>query len=62
MKGSVNDMAELTLTKSQIDNLMEFLELELIPSIRRDEDADNINYLVDMCDIYKKLEEAKAGE
>lgn len=55
-------MTELTLTKSQIDNLMEFLEFELIPSIRRNEETDNINYLVDMCDIYKKLVDAKEGK
>lgn len=58
----VNDMAELNLTKSQIDNLMEFLEFELIPSIRRNEEIDNINYLADMCDIYKKLVDAKVCE
>ena len=52
-------MAEIQLTKSQIDNLMTFLEFEFIPSIQRDEEIDNINYLVDMCDIYKKLKEAK---
>lgn len=55
-------MAKVELTKSQIDNLMDFLEFELIPAIRRNEETDNINYLVDMCDIYKKLEEAKDGD
>ena len=48
----------IELTKSQIDNLMEFFEFEFIPSIRENEECDNINYLVDMCDIYKKLREA----
>ena len=52
-------MAKIELTKSQIDNLMEFFEFEFIDSIRDNTEVDNINYLVDMCDIYKKLVEAK---
>lgn len=57
-------MAELKtigveLTKSQIENLMNFFEFDFIQSIREDEEVDNINYLVDMCDIYKKLAAAK---
>ena len=48
-------MITIELTTSQAENLKEFLEMELIPSIQRNTDADNINYLVDMCDIYKKL-------
>ena len=46
---------EIKLTRSQADNLMEFFEFEFIDSIRDNTDIDNINYLVDMCDIYKKL-------
>ena len=54
-------MAEhpIYLTKSQIENLMNYFEFDFIRSIREDEEIDNINYLVDMCDIYKKLKEAK---
>ena len=54
-------MAEypIYLTKSQIENLMNYFEFNFIHSIREDEEIDNINYLVDMCDIYKKLKEAK---
>ena len=48
-------MNKIELTDSQVENLMFFLECELIPSIRNDEEADNINYLVDMCDVYTKL-------
>ena len=57
-------MAQIKLTKSQITNLMEFFEFKFIQSIQEDEEIDNINYLVDMCDIYKKLREAseKAGD
>ena len=57
-------MAEypIYLTKSQIDNLMSYFEFDFIHSIREDEEIDNINYLVDMCDIYKKLKDAYAKE
>lgn len=49
----------LELTHSQVLNLKEFFEFEFIPSIQRNTDCDNIDYLVDMCEIYKKL---KGGE
>lgn len=49
----------LELTQSQVENLMEFLEFNLIPSIRADTDIDNINYLTDMCDVYKKLKKIR---
>ena len=52
----------IELTKSQIDNLMEFFELEFINFIRNNTDIDNINYLVDMCDIYKKLKEGAEND
>ncbi len=48
-------MKTIELTDSQVENLKEFFEFELIPSIQRNTDCDNIEYLVDMCDIYKKL-------
>ena len=47
-------MKIIKLTDSQVENLIEFLEFEFIPSIQRNPDCDNINYLVDMCDIYKQ--------
>lgn len=49
----------IVLTKSQIDNLMEFFELKFVDLVRGDEEVDNINYIVDMCDIFKKLTAAK---
>lgn len=47
----------ITLTISQIQNLIEFIEFEFIDSIRDDEEIDNIDYIVDMMDVYKKLKE-----
>lgn len=51
-------MAEIELSKSQIDNLIDFFDFEFIDSIRRNEETDNMKYLVDMCDVYTKLEKA----
>lgn len=45
------------LTNSQIKNLAEWFEFDFIPYIREDTTIDNINYICDMCDIYKKLKE-----
>ena len=47
----------IKLTKSQIDNLIEFFEMCFIDMIRDVDEIDNINYICDMCDIYKKLKE-----
>ena len=52
-------MPKIDLTLSQIENLMDFIEFQFIPSIKDDPDIENINYIVDMSDIYKKLLEAK---
>ena len=49
----------IELSKSQITNLADFIEFELIEQIRNDTDIDNINYLVDMCEAYKVLREAE---
>lgn len=51
-------MATLNLTKEQVESLLEFIEFEFIPSIRRDPGCDNINYLVNICGIYKELKES----
>ena len=47
----------LNLTFSQVENLAEFFEFYFIDSIRDDTEMDNINYVVDMCEIYSKLKE-----
>lgn len=48
-------MVTLNLTKGQVESLLEFIEFEFIPSIHRDSDCDNMDYLVNICDIYKEL-------
>lgn len=48
-------MVTLNLTKEQVESLLEFIEFEFIPSVRRDPGCDNMSYLVNICDIYKEL-------
>ena len=50
---------KVELTKSQITNLANFIEYNFIEEIRNNDDIDNINYLVDMCNAYKVLKEAE---
>lgn len=52
-------MMKVELTKSQITNLANFIEFNLINEIRNDEEIENIDYLVDMCDAYKTFKEAE---
>ena len=55
-------MIEIKLTKSQVENLLSFFELEFIPSIQRDEAIDNIGYVVEMCEVYRMLRDGLAGK
>lgn len=52
-------MKSIELTDSQIDNLIEFLDFYFIESIREDTGVDNMDYLVDMCEVFVKLKKAK---
>lgn len=45
----------LTLTKSQVSNLLEFFDLNFIESIRSYTGIDNMECAVNMCEIYKSL-------
>lgn len=47
----------IDLTKSQCDNLAEFIECHIFDAIRDEPDIDNIAWLIDMVDAYKKLKE-----
>lgn len=50
------------LTKSQCENLAFFIEMNLLEEIRNDLDIDNLNWLRDMLDAHKILEEAAKSE
>lgn len=49
------------LTKSQVDNLIEFIELNFIDTVRNDTDIDNIDYVVDMMDALTKLRQTSSA-
>ena len=50
-------MPKIELTKGQCDSLMEFIECNLICSIREDEYLDNLQYVINICDAYKVFKE-----
>ena len=49
------------LTKSQVDNLIEFIELHFIDAVRDDPDIDNIDYVIDMMDALTKLRTTRSA-
>ena len=48
-------------TKSQVDNLIEFIELNFIDIVRNDTDIDSIDYMVDMMDALTKLRQTRSA-
>lgn len=51
-------MPQIELSKSEIENLIEFFDFDFIPYIKSSVELDNMKYLISMCDVYKKLETA----
>ena len=49
--------SQLTTTV-EFDNLVDFIEIEFIDSIRRDDAIDNIDYVVSMMNALQKLRSA----
>ena len=49
----------ITLSKDEIDNLIEFVELEFLPMVQRDDGIDNMRYLFSMGNVRRKLEAAR---
>lgn len=52
----MNDIL-IMLTKSQAENLMEFFEVAFIPMVRDTPEIDNLDYVVDMCEVYKQIKQ-----
>lgn len=48
-------------TQSQVNNLIEFIELNFIDVVRNDTDIDNIDYVVDMMDALTKLRQTRSA-
>ncbi|MBQ1471128.1 MAG: hypothetical protein IIZ34_02075 [Eubacterium sp.] len=49
----------ITLSQDEVDNLVEFFELEFLPMVRKDDTIDNMRYLTSMGDAFRKLENAQ---
>lgn len=49
------------LTQSQVDNLIEFIEMNFVDAVRNDTDIDNIDYVVDMMDALTKLRQTRSA-
>lgn len=49
---------KVELTKSQCNNVADFIEIYIFQAIRDDTDMDNIEYLRDMLDAEKALRKA----
>ena len=49
----------IDLTKSQCTNIADFIEMNIFQYIRDDTEIDNMDWLIDMVDAYKKLREAE---
>ena len=49
----------ITLSQGEVDNLVEFFEMEFLPMVRKDDTIDNMRYLTSMGDAFRKLENAQ---
>ena len=49
----------ISLSQDEVENLVEFFELEFLPMVRRDDTIDNLRYLTSMGDVFRKLEAAQ---
>ena len=56
-----NETYKIYLTKSQVEILIEFFEINFIDDIRNDEGIDNIDYICDMCNVYQELKKCVRG-
>lgn len=57
----MNESITITLTKSQVWNLVEFLDMafpRMIADLVNGGELDNMAYLTDMCEAYTKLSDA----
>lgn len=47
--------ATVVFDKDELYNLIDFIEIEFIDSIRRDEEVDNIDYIISMMNALQRL-------
>lgn len=55
----LNNKEYILLTHSQIESLIEFIDLYFIQTIQNDEEIDSMEYLCNICKFYTDLIEAK---
>lgn len=53
--GCGEETCMVSLSKTELANIIEFIEIEFIDSIRRDDEIDNIDYVVSMMNALQKL-------
>ena len=49
----------IKLTEDEVDNLIEFFDLEFLSMLRQDDSIDNMRYLTSMSSVFRKLENAQ---
>lgn len=47
----------IEITQSQAESLLDFIEVHFLSSLRNDVDIDNMQYVANICDIWKMLNE-----
>lgn len=53
---------KIFLTKSQVDSLIVFIDCNFLSEIRADNTIDNMDYVCDICDIYRKLQKLSKSD
>lgn len=53
--GCGEETCMVSLSKTELSNIINFIEIEFIDSIRRDEETDNIDYVISMMNALQKL-------
>ena len=53
--------ADVTLDNDELNNIIEFVELNFIESIRNDTEIDNIDYIISMMSALQKFRNAYAS-
>ena len=54
-------MEYINITRDQAISLLDFIEFNFINSIRDDPDCDSMEYVCNICEIYKKIKETGAA-
>ena len=53
--GCGEETCMVSLSKTEISNIIDFIEIEFIDAVRRDPEIDNIEYVVSMMNALQKM-------